>query len=66
MDQLSISIEDASKLTGIGRTKLYQAINQGALKARKFGKRTIIIKDDLNTFLSNLETYSSGNDSKNV
>lgn len=65
MDQLSISIEAASKLTGIGRTKLYQAINQGTLKAKKFGKRTIILKEDLNTFLSNLDTYSAGNDSKN-
>lgn len=66
MDQLSISIEEACKITGIGRTKLYQAINQGSLKAKKFGKRTIILKNDLNTFLSNLETYSSENDSKNV
>ena len=65
MDQLSISIEAASKLTGIGRTKLYQAMKQGALKAKKFGKRTIILKEDLNSFLSNLDTYSVGNDSKN-
>lgn len=57
MTQISLSIEEAKDLTGISRTKLYQAINSGALKARKFGKRTIILRDDLNAFLSSLESY---------
>jgi excisionase family DNA binding protein len=57
MTQISLSIEEARTATGIGRTKLYAAINAGQLKARKFGKRTIILRDDLNTFLSNLDNY---------
>ncbi len=57
MTQISLSIEEARTATGIGRTKLYAAINSGQLKARKFGKRTIILRDDLNTFLSNLDNY---------
>lgn len=57
MTQISFSVEEAKDLTGIGRTKLYQAINSGALKARKFGKRTIILRDDLNAFLVSLESY---------
>jgi excisionase family DNA binding protein len=48
--QLSLSIEEASEATGFGRTKLYEAINTGALKARKFGKRTIILKASLQTY----------------
>lgn len=55
--QLSLNIEEARALTGIGRTKLYQAINSGKLKARKFGKRTIVLKDDLDAFLASLEAY---------
>lgn len=55
--QVSMSIEDVRVITGIGRTKIYQAINSGKLQARKFGKRTIILKDDLDAFLANLETY---------
>ena len=55
--QMSLSIEEAQAATGIGRTKLYQAINTGALRARKFGKRTIILRNDLETFLSSLEQY---------
>ena len=61
MHQLSLSIEEVRSATGIGRTKLYEAINAGKLKARKFGKRTIVLKDDLDTFLSSLDSYPSNN-----
>jgi excisionase family DNA binding protein len=57
--QISLSIEEVSKATGIGRTKVYEAINQGLLPAKKYGKRTIILKADLNGFLSNLSDYQS-------
>lgn len=57
--QLSLSIDEASEATGFGRTKLYQAINTGELRARKFGKRTIILKNDLEAFLSSLQPYSN-------
>ncbi|MBK9585805.1 MAG: helix-turn-helix domain-containing protein [Alphaproteobacteria bacterium] len=55
--QLTMSIEETRAATGLGRTKLYQLINAGELKARKIGKRTIILQDDLNQFLSNLTLY---------
>lgn len=53
-----MTIEEAQTATGIGRTKIYEAINSGALKARKFGKRTLILKSDLEEFLRNLESYA--------
>ena len=59
MTQLSLSIEEAATITGIGKTKLYEVINSGALRARKLGKRTIILKTDIEEFLGNLESYSS-------
>ena len=58
--KLSFSIKDAADHTGIGRTKIYQAINQGDLKARKFGKRTLILREDLVNFLDNLASYEGG------
>ena len=57
--KLSLSIEDVKELTGFGRTKIYEAINSGQLPAKKYGKRTIILKDDLLNFLNDLEDYSS-------
>jgi excisionase family DNA binding protein len=49
-----LSILEASAVAGIGRTKIYEAISEGRLKARKFGKRTIVLRADLQTFLSGL------------
>ncbi|MBK9584985.1 MAG: helix-turn-helix domain-containing protein [Alphaproteobacteria bacterium] len=58
---LTMSIEETRAATGLGRTKLYQLINNGELKARKIGKRTVILKDDLEAFLKNLPSYNSQN-----
>jgi excisionase family DNA binding protein len=55
--QQALSIEETRAVTGIGRTKLYEAINSGELRARKLGKRTLILQSDLESFLSKLEDY---------
>ena len=51
---LSYSIPDALAATGLRRTRLYQAIKDGALRTKKLGNRTVILRDDLQAFLSNL------------
>ena len=55
--QITYSIDEARKITGICRTKIYEAINDGLLPAKKFGRRTLILKSDLNKFLKNLDDY---------
>ena len=49
-----LSVAEACAVAGIGRTKLYQAIADGSLKARKLGKRTLILRDDMRQFLAAL------------
>jgi excisionase family DNA binding protein len=49
-----LSVAEACAIAGIGRTKIYEAISSGALKARKFGKRRIILRSDLQAFLTEL------------
>lgn len=49
-----LSVSQACFVAGIGRTKLYSAIATGDLVARKFGKRQIILRDDLWQFLEGL------------
>ena len=49
-----LSVTDACRVAGIGRTKIYEAIADGQLKARKFGKRTLILRADLRDFLARL------------
>ena len=54
---LSFSIKQACSYTGIGQTKLYEAINKGLLPAKKYGRRTLILKPDLEEFLSSLDNF---------
>jgi excisionase family DNA binding protein len=49
-----LSIAEACAVAGLGRTKIYQAITEGTLKARKCGKRTLVLRDDLRAFLASL------------
>ena len=50
----ALSILEACEVARIGRTKLYEAISDGQLKARKYGKRTLILRTDLSEFLAAL------------
>jgi hypothetical protein len=52
--KLGYSIEEFAAASGIGRTRLYSAIKAGQLRARKFGKRTVILAPDGREFLENL------------
>lgn len=51
------SVPEIIDMVGIGRTRLYQELNSGRLKAVKIGKRTCVTKDSLETWLSTLEGY---------
>ncbi len=53
-DKISLTIQDVSKTTGIGRTKIFELIREGQLPARKIGTRTIILAEDLKAFLDTL------------
>jgi excisionase family DNA binding protein len=49
-----LSVNETCTVAGIGRTKIYEAIANGSLKARKLGKRTIVLRSDLREFLVGL------------
>jgi excisionase family DNA binding protein len=53
-DQFAYSIEETARITSLGRTALYEEIKAGRLKARKAGRRTIIIADELRAWLASL------------
>lgn len=63
--QLSFTVEEACAVIGIGRTKLYEVLDSGELPAKKWGKRTLILKADLTAFLASLEAYIPQGGSKN-
>src|ERR1019366_8838696 len=51
---LAHSIAEASARSGIGRTAIYELINTGQLPARKRGRRTLILAEDLRRCLQSL------------
>jgi excisionase family DNA binding protein len=57
-ERFSVSPEEASALTGIGLTSIREAISRGDLKAKKHGRRTIILRDDLRVWLKTLPDAS--------
>jgi len=53
-EKLGYSPEEAAAVSGIGRTRIFSAIGSGELLARKFGRRTVILRKDLEAFLHGL------------
>lgn len=56
----AFSVHEFSKLYGIGRTKTYEELKAGRLRARKIGKRTVIAGDDAEDWLRRLPTIGQG------
>jgi excisionase family DNA binding protein len=51
---LAYSISEACALARVGRTTMYDTIRCGELRARKRGRRTLILADDLRQWLEAL------------
>lgn len=51
---LAHSVPEACKIANAGRTSIYEAINAGALRAVKRGRRTLILDEDLRNWLQSL------------
>jgi hypothetical protein len=52
--RLAYSIKDVVVLSGLGRTAIFAAIKERRLNARKCGRRTLILEDDLLKWLHTL------------
>ena len=52
----AVSINEACKWAGIGRSSIYQAIRRGELPIRKSGRRSLVLMADLQRWISELPT----------
>ena len=52
--KLALSISDVVDLSGIGRTSIFEEIRVGRLIARKCGRRTVVLRDDMLKWLDSL------------
>jgi excisionase family DNA binding protein len=51
---LAVGPEEAARLLGIGRTQFFRLVRDQKLRVRKIGRRTLVLKVDLETFLQSL------------
>ena len=56
----SLNVKQAVEASGLTRSHLYEAMKEGKLTARKAGRRTIIMADDLRRYVENLPTAPRG------
>ena len=52
--KIAYTIPEAVRASGLSRSTIYLAIGSGALRARKFGARTVILDAELRRFLRSL------------
>jgi excisionase family DNA binding protein len=52
----AFSVDETAQVTALSRDKLYDAMRDGALEYRKFGRRTLIMSDAIDRFLASLPT----------
>lgn len=46
-EPLTLSVEDACRLLSVGRTTFYKLIKSGKIVGRKCGRRTIVLRSEL-------------------
>ena len=54
MDKLMIGTAEAARLLGLSRSALYQRVARGTVPGRKFGRRLVFVRDELEGFVRRL------------
>jgi excisionase family DNA binding protein len=54
VEKIAFSVDEAAMRAGLGRDRIYAAIRNGDLVARKYGRRTLITSEALQRFLNGL------------
>ncbi len=52
IEPISVRIPDASRMTGLGRSTIYELIASGDIEAAKVGRATVIMVDSIRRFLT--------------
>lgn len=52
VEPLAVSVLTAAKMTGVSRATFYRLIAEGRVKAKKIGKRTLVLVTDIHALLA--------------
>lgn len=58
MTQISATIRQAVDMSGLSRSSIYLAMKAGKLPAKKCGRRTLILVEDLKSYVLSLPQAS--------
>jgi len=50
------SVPEAHRIIGVGRTRFYQLVRNGQMKVLKNGRRTLVLAEDIESFINSLRT----------
>ena len=53
-DRLAFSLADAAWAIGVGKSTLHELIATGKLPVRKLGRRSLVLREDLEDYLQGL------------
>lgn len=59
MPPYSMTIAETVRWSGIGRTKLYELLGDGKIKAVKLGTRTLVLTQSVEQFLASLPSLET-------
>ncbi|MGH9637076.1 MAG: helix-turn-helix domain-containing protein [Candidatus Angelobacter sp.] len=65
-ERVGLSPTDSAQTVGCSPGKIYEAIADGELIARKLGRRTIILRDDLMLWLNSLPAKSERSEAHRI
>jgi hypothetical protein len=54
LEPLVVSLQEAERITGHGKTRLYEELAKGSITAKKSGARTLIVLDSLRKYIEAL------------
>jgi excisionase family DNA binding protein len=57
LSPIALTIPEAAIVSKLSRSELYRAMSRGDLQAKKNGRLTLILRDDLQRFLTGLPAY---------
>ena len=55
--RIAFSLADAASAIGIGRSTLHELIATGKLPVRKLGRRSLVLREDLEAYLQSLPAH---------
>ena len=59
LEPLTVTVQEARRLTGLGNTTIYKLIGQGKLRVTKIGARTLVLYPSLKSLIENAPAASS-------